>query len=301
MHLRHKPSTALERKSAHHRNVAVFLFFVIRHVFFRQGEAGNGRPQLGRHFCQVTDGLRGRIGTRGSLGRDFLDNVHGVGNVRGRRGLLTCGVGDVLDQFRQRHGYVLDLLECDTRVLGQTGTTDHLGGGVFHGDNRFVGVGLDRLNQRFNLLGSRGGAFSQSLNFVGNNREAPARVTGHGGLDRGVQGQDVGLVGDVVDQGYDVADFLGRLTQTLDPLGGFLDLFTDVVHAADGVLYHFRAFLRDRNRPLRNRGGFGGVRGYLVDGHRHLVNRGGGAGNFLGLVLGSISKVHGGSLGFLGG
>src|SRR5690606_30788873 len=73
------------------------------------------------------------------------------------------------------------------------------------------------------------------------------------------------------------------------------------VHAADGVLYHFRAFLRDRNRPLRNRRGFGGVRGYLVDGHSHLVNRSGGAGNFLGLVLGCFGQVHGRGLGFLGG
>ena len=109
------------------------------------------------------------------------------------------------------------------------------------------------------------------------------------------------MVGDVVDQGYDVTDFLGRFTQTLDPFGGFLDLLTDVVHAADGVLYHFRAFLRDRNRPFRNRGGFSRVGRYLVDGHGHLVHSGRGAGNFLGLVLGSIRQVHCCGLGFLGG
>src|SRR5690606_4790225 len=274
---------------------------LIGHFLVRQGEAGNGGPQLGGHFCQVTDRLRGSVGTGGSLGGDFLDNVHGVGNVRRRGRLLTGGVGDVLDQLRQGHGYVLDFLEGDTRVLGQSGTTDHLGGGVFHGDNRFVGIRLDGLNQCFNLLGCCRGTFRQALNFVRNHREAPARVTGHGGLDRRVQGQDVGLVGDVVDQGYDVTDFLGRLTQTLDPLGGFLDLLPDVVHAADGVLYHFRAFLRDRNRPLRNRRGFGGVRGYLVDGHSHLVNRSGGAGTLLGLVLGCFGQVHGRGLGFLGG
>src|SRR5690554_3277501 len=218
----------------------------------------------------------------------------------GRRLLASC-VRDVLNQVGQALRYVFDLFQGHTGVLGQAGTADHFGGGVLHGDHRFVGVGLNRLHQGLNLLGGGRGTFRQALNFVGYHCESTAGVTGHGGLNRRVQRQNVGLVGNVVNQGYDVTNLLGRLTQTLDPLGGLLDLLTDGVHAVDGVLYHFGAFLGDGYRALRNRGGFSGVGGYLVNGHRHFVDRRGSSGNFLGLVLGSIRQVHRSGLGFLGG
>src|SRR5690554_5469672 len=218
----------------------------------------------------------------------------------GRRLLASC-VRDVLNQVGQALRYVFDLFQGHTGVLGQAGTADHFGGGVLHGDHRFVGVGLNRLHQGLNLLGGGRGTFRQALNFVGYHCETTACVTGHGGLNRRVQRQNVGLVGNVVNQGYDVTNLLGRLTQTLDPLGGLLDLLTDGIHAVDGVLYHFGAFLGDGYRALRNRGGFRSVGGYLVDGHGHFVDRRGSSGDFLGLVLGSIRQVHGGGLGFLGG
>jgi len=50
----------------------------------------------------------------------------------------------------------------------------------------------------------------QVLHFRGHHREALAGVSGPGRLDGGVQGQQVGLVGDVGNQGDDVADLLGR-------------------------------------------------------------------------------------------
>src|SRR5690606_877295 len=99
----------------------------------------------------------------------------------------------------------------------------------------------------------------------------------------------------------DVADLLGRLTQALDPLGGVLDLFADVVHAGDGVVHHLIALVGDGYGTFRHRGGFAGVRRYLVNGHGHFVDRRGGAGDFLGLVLGGLGQVHRRGLGFLGG
>src|SRR5690606_37168971 len=126
-------------------------------------------------------------------------------------------------------------------------------------------------------------------------------VTGHGGLDRRVQSQNVGLVGNVVDQAHDVTDLLGRLTQALDPLGGVLDLLADRVHAGDGALYNLIGLVGDGCRALRYRGGLGGVGRYLVDGRGPLLPRGGGAGDFLALLLGRLGTVHGRPLGFLGG
>src|SRR5690606_34474159 len=232
---------------------------------------------------------------------NFLNDVHRVGNMTRRRRLLASCVGNVLNQVRQALRYVFDLFQSHTGILGQTGTAYYFRSGVLHGDHRFVGVGLNRLHQGLDLFGRGRRTFRQTLNFVRNHREAAARVTGHGGLDRGVERQNVGLVGNVVNQRYDVTNLLGRFTQTLDPLGGLLDLLTDGIHAVDGVLYHFGAFLGDGYRALRNRGGLCSVGGYLVNGHRHFVDRRRGSGDFLGLVLGSIRQVHRGGLGFLGG
>src|SRR5690606_41591548 len=63
------------------------------------------------------------------------------------------------------------------------------------------------------------------------------------------------------------SDLLGGFTQTLDPLGGVLDLLTDHVHAGDGALYHLVALVGDGYRTFRYRGGLGGVGRYLVNGH----------------------------------
>src|SRR5690606_1787401 len=188
-----------------------------------------------------------------------------------------------------------------TGVLRQAGTAHHFGSGLLHGDHRLVGVGLNGLNQGLDLLGRRGGTFREALYLVRYHGEAAAGVTGHRRLDRGVKGEDVGLVGNVVDQANDVTDLLGRFTEALDPLRGVLNLLTDVVHAGDGVVYDLVALVGDGYGTFRYRGGFRGVGRYLVNRHGHFVDRSRGAGDFLGLVLGSLGQVHRGSLGFLGG
>src|SRR5690606_6778579 len=243
---------------------------------------------------------RGRGGTGRGLRGNFLNNVHGVGNVTCRSGLLARRVGNVLDQVSEVFRYALNFFQCHTGVLRQASTLHHLGGGLFHRDNRFVGIGLNGFYQRFDLLGCRGGTFSKALYFVRNHREAPACFTGHGRLDRRVKSQDVGLVSNVVNQRYDVTNLLGRFTQTLDTFRGFLDLFANRVHAVDRCLYHLGTLVRDCYRSFRNRGRFGGVGRYLVNRHRHFVHSGGSTGNFLRLVLGRFGKVHSRGLRFLG-
>src|SRR3546814_16659653 len=55
-------------------------------------------------------------------------------------------------------------------------------------------------------------------------RSALAGLAGTGRLDGGVQRQQVGLLGDVLDQGDDVADLLRRRRQRLDPAVAALGL-----------------------------------------------------------------------------
>ena len=59
-------------------------------------------------------------------------------------------------------------------------------------------------------------ALGQVAHLLGHHREALAGVAGPGRLDRGVQGQQVGLEGDLVDHADDVADLL-RLTPRCGP------------------------------------------------------------------------------------
>src|SRR5690606_1492654 len=258
-------------------------------------------PQFNGHLGQLTDGGRGVLGGARRLGGDVLDDVHGLGHPASGEGLALGGGGDVLNQFREGRGYRLDLAQRRTGVVGQLGTLHHLGGGLLHGRHRFVGIGLNGLYQRCHLLGGAGGALREALYFVGNHREAAARVAGHGRLDGGVQSEDVGLVGNVGNQRHDVADLLGALAEALDPFGGVLDLLADGIHAPHVALYHVGAVGGDGHRAGCHLGGFGGVGRHLVDGDRHLVDGGGGAGDFPGLVLGGVRQLQCRGAGFIGG
>ena len=65
-------------------------------------------------------------------------------------------------------------------------------------------------------LGLALGALGQLADLVGHHREAPAVLAGPGRLDGRVQGQQVGLLGDVVDRLDHRADLLAQLAQLLD-------------------------------------------------------------------------------------
>ena len=72
---------------------------------------------------------------------------------------------------------------------------------------------------RADLGGGGLGLLGQVADLLGDDREALAVLAGAAGLDGGVQGQQVGLVGEVVDGGDDLADLLGLLGQGQDVLG----------------------------------------------------------------------------------
>ena len=119
------------------------------------------------------------------------------------------------------------------------------------------GVALNALHDRADVLGRLGGALGEALHFLGHDGEAAPRLARGRRLDRGVQREHVGLLGDVRDELHDLADLLRAFAEALDALGGLLDLLADVVHAADRVLHGLRALLRGVQRALGDLGGFG--------------------------------------------
>ena len=65
-------------------------------------------------------------------------------------------------------------------------------------------------NQALDLLGGFGGALCQGPHFGGDNGKATARITGAGSLDPGIEGQEVGLEGDLVNDADDLSDLTRR-------------------------------------------------------------------------------------------
>jgi hypothetical protein len=138
---------------------------------------------------------------------------------------------------------LLDLLQRRAGVFGQQRATYDVRGAALHRDDRLVGIRLNGAHQHFDLLGGVRSAFRQALHFIGHHGEAAARLAGHRCLNGGIERENVGLLGDVVDELDDVADFLRALAQALDALGGLLNGFANGVHAVDGSTHGIATFV----------------------------------------------------------
>ena len=88
--------------------------------------------------------------------------------------------------------------------------------------------------------------------FVGNNCKTASRFSGRVSLNRSVEREDVGLVGNTLDDFDDIADFLRAFAQALDQRAGFLNVTANVVHTVDGITHLLRAFTRDAHGIVGN-------------------------------------------------
>ena len=79
---------------------------------------------------------------------------------------------------------------------------------------------LNRFDLVADVLGGLGGLLGQFLDFVGDHGETFARLASPGGFDRGIQGQQVGLLGDRGDHLDDLADFGAAFAQLGDRVVG---------------------------------------------------------------------------------
>ena len=74
---------------------------------------------------------------------------------------------------------------------------------------------LNGVDGVFHFLGGVHGFFGQFAHLVGHNGESASGLTGAGGLDGGVQGKQVGLVGHLVDHAHHLADIACLLAQSI--------------------------------------------------------------------------------------
>ena len=124
------------------------------------------------------------------------------------------------------------------------------------------------LDEVFRLLGGILGTHGQVAHFLGHHGEATARITGARRLDRRIQGQKIGLEGDLVD----VFDDLRRA------LAGALDLAHGIEHLAHGHVALVRRHFGAIGEVFRFHRIFGALlrhRGHLFQGGGGFLQRGG--------------------------
>lgn len=136
------------------------------------------------------------------------DLFHGLHDIFGGCGLLFHWRGNAL-------GLPIGLFEGSTRLLGIVPALFYRRFGLFHSGHRDQGRLLDGLDGRSDIFGRAHGFFRQLTHFVGHHGKSPSRIPCPDRLDGRVQGQKIGLVGDVVDHGHDLSDIPDLFIQLL--------------------------------------------------------------------------------------
>ena len=144
----------------------------------------------------------------------------GGGDLVGGGGDLAAGVGELFHGFDDLGGGAALLLGGHPYLgvgvgdgFEQHQAVLHLFGALFHRHHGGVGFALDGSDDGVDLAGGGLGPFGQAAYLVGDDGEPEAVLAGSGGFDGGVEGQQVGLVGDLVDQveqRVDVVDLAGQ-------------------------------------------------------------------------------------------
>ncbi len=96
--------------------------------------------------------------------------------------------------------------------------------------NAILHLGRTCRNQALDLLCRIGATLRQFAHFLGDDGKATARLAGTSSLDAGVQRQEVGLEGDLVDDADDRRDLLGGTV--------------DLAHGAHSLGNHFARLRR---------------------------------------------------------
>src|SRR5450755_3830906 len=238
-------------------------------------EAGDRASQLRGKLGQLSDRHVGLLGALGGFLGDLEDALHAPRHVGHRRRLLLRLRGNAPDQLGQIARDLANFVQRLPCRVRQLGSLDHPDGAFFHGRDGVLGVGLNGLHDGLDLLSRFARALRQPLHFFRDHRESASCFTCRCGLDGGIEREHVGLLGNVRDQLYDLADFQRRFAEALDPLGGILNLGADFVHAGDLVVHRLATFFSGRERLLRDPCRLGGGLRYLVDRLRHLQHRSG--------------------------
>ena len=130
--------------------------------------------------------------------------------------LLVGGRADLLRELVDLGDHVRDLAQRAVQVAAQFQAFVDDGGALVHVVDGLAGFLLDALDQFGNFLGGLRRFLGQLADFVRHHRKAQAVFAGARRFDGGVQRQQVGLLGQVVDDLDDLADVVRALSERVD-------------------------------------------------------------------------------------
>jgi hypothetical protein len=166
--------------------------------------------------------LRGDAGQAGSRGQSLLgagcgslSDLRDAENPRGDRRGAVRGLREIIGDIQCGGGL---LLSGGGDRVGRAANLVHYLADLA---NRRDGLSRVALNRVDTLVGGAGCLFGQLFDFVRHHHEAFPGLTGTGGLDRGVQRQQVGLLGDRADDPHYLANIRAALRQAGHSLIGF--------------------------------------------------------------------------------
>ncbi|MCY1414040.1 hypothetical protein D9M71_294800 [compost metagenome] len=197
-----------------------------------------------------------------------------IGNPyrRGRDGL------DRRDNFIQRAIRGLGLIGGDLRMF-------ELGAHAF---NRFTSSLLQAADQRLDLTGSAGSALRQGAHLFGDHGKPTTHFSGPRRLDRGIQGQQVGLFGNRADHRQHAADGCRLFGQLFDTLRVALHLVDQRPQPGQALADHCLALLDRPPGIVAGVGSLTGIAGHLEDGRLQLAQGIADLRGIAGLAFGAI-------------
>jgi hypothetical protein len=163
---------------------------------------------------QLLGGGGGFLGSGGVVLHLLVHGGNGGVDLAKAVGLLLAGLGDLFDEFSDVLSGGADF------VKGEVGVFDE---GAAFGDF-FDGV----VDEGGGIFGGFGGALGECADFPGHDCKSGSGFAGACGFDGRVEGEEIGLEGDLVD-GFD--DALGVLAG----LGDRFDRFVEALHELAGV------------------------------------------------------------------
>ena len=203
-----------------------------RHQFLDRRALLRGRP---RHRL---DGGRDLLRRGAHLLRRRAGLLHDGRRVRDRQGHLLRGVRiasaareDVLHPRRHALTGRLDLFQRPPRLPGARRAAGHIRRAGLHRRHGLLRARLHLGDQAADLLCRPRRPLGQLAHLVGDHREAAARLAGPRRLDGGVQRQQVGLLGDLVNGLHDAADLARRSPSAWTTCALLRDGLVNVVHA----------------------------------------------------------------------
>ncbi len=127
--------------------------------------------------------------------RNFIQARGGLGNLRRTMRLLVGGRANLLRELENLGHHIGDFAQRKAQVVAQFQAFVDDGRALLHVVHGLAGFALNAADQFADLLGGGGGLLGQLANLVGDDGETKAVFSGAGSFNRGVQREQVGLLG----------------------------------------------------------------------------------------------------------